>query len=458
MVHNILLVDDESIIHEALPPFFIKRGFKVESAESGKECLALLKKNPGHYSVVILDFGLSDCNGASLIAQIHKIEPLQQVLIFSGDESRETMSKCWRSGASGFFTKSESLSALIAEVERLCERHTPDHRLIENRAAENLGMVGSSPMIAEVRKRIFKLREKDGPVLILGETGTGKELAARGLHGDRSGAFMAVSCAEIGVTAGVARSELFGHTKGSFTGADRDKKGVFEAAENGTVFLDEFHCLPMEIQGALLRALQERSVTRMGSTASVAINCRLVTATKAEHVKDGALILPDLYYRISQNVVEIPALRDRKKDIAELIELFSARWRAENQVSKRIGVLAVRALERWDWPGNIRELQNEVYSTLNACEGDLVGIRHLHARMREKAGLVVKGSRATLVELRDMFETRELEHLVSEAKLCRSVCELGERLGITRQGVMHLYKRHKLDLGALLNRKEGQVG
>ncbi|MBI3295440.1 MAG: sigma-54-dependent Fis family transcriptional regulator [Deltaproteobacteria bacterium] len=413
-----------------------------------------IKRGPDTYSVVIADYRMGDVNGSTLVPDLLKINKDLLILVYSGDESRDTLSTSFRSGAARFVSKSESLSTLLSELKKLCDRYEARTQTIEDELVDNeFNIIGRSKAVAAIRKSIRLLSDKNGPVLIIGETGTGKELVAKALHGTRTGKFIARSCAGFSVNPSVASSELFGHIRGAFTGADRDKKGVFEEAQGGTVFLDEIHGLSEELQIALLRALQEKVITRVGSNSPIPIDCRIIAASKPSITGNASTILRDLFYRISENIITVPTLRERKEDLRPLIVHFTNHWCAENKVSKKFLESTFRFFESWNWPGNIRELQNEVNGSLNTCLQDVVGPEFLSARLRGALEEKLIIDSANFEEFKKGINRFWVEYLKKQAGECETIAELGRRLDLSKTGTVYLLNRHGLNVTELLKAK-----
>jgi len=450
--HKLLMVDDDAILLQFIEEYLESKGFDVDTVRSGSEALEKIKSCPRDYSLVILDYQMEGQDGAETTELLLKINPQLFILIYSGDTTRDAVLLSTRNGARGFVDKGEGKEVFLAEVEKMCKRYETEVVTVSDRATngdkekaiKSIGMVGSSDALAEIAHTVSKLKNKNGPVLILGESGAGKELVARALHGNRKGPFRAVNCADFLMSKGTARSELFGHSRGAFTGADRDKLGVFEEAQDGTVFLDEVYCLPPEAQVGLLRALQEKVVTRIGSNAEIKIRCRIIAAAKPDLALDVSRehFKSDLYYRISQNVIEIPALRDRKEDIAPLVNHFCKKWSEENGEKKEFLALTIPNLERYSWPGNARELENVVYSVLNTSAKSIIAPEDLGAKFKIQAPLDLRGS---VYPLRSLIESVEKEHILEVAAKCRSLRETAAKLQISPQALLRLFEKHKID-------------
>lgn len=455
MRHKILIADDENVLIDLLTPVLKQRGYMVDAVSTGAECIKRITRDPNAYSVVIADYRMGDVNGSTLVPDLLSLNRDLLILVYSGDESKETLSTSYRTGASTFVSKSESLSTLLKELKKLCDKFGARTRTIddEENADNAFGIVGRSKAASAIRKSVRLLSEKNGPVLIVGETGTGKELVAKALHGNRTGKFVARSCAQFSMNSSMASSELFGHVKGAFTGADKDKKGVFEEAEGGTVFLDEIHGLSEEVQIALLRALQEKVITRVGSNTPITIDCRIIAASKPSITSSDSTIQRDLFYRVSENIIAVPTLRERKEDLRELIAHLTKVWCTENNETKRFLASTLEFFESWNWPGNIRELQNEVNGSLNICKQEVVGPEFLSILLKsakEQKLIIDSGS---FEEFKKGINRLWVEYLKKQAGECETIAELGRKLDLSKTGTVYLLNRHGLNVTELLKVK-----
>ncbi len=449
MIHTILMVDDDASLLLFAQEFLERHGFKVKTASTGAEAISSLRANPRGYSVAIVDYQMAGFNGAATTRELLSLCPNLPIVVYSGDESRDAIIRTNRVGAFSFVGKEEGPSVLLEEVRRAVLKYENEVLTVEETQGADidrevqlsLGLIGNSKALAQITRLILKLRDKSGPVLILGETGTGKELVARALHGDRAGAFKGVNCANFLMSSGTARSELFGHVKGAFTGADQDRPGIFEQAANGTVFLDEVYALPLESQVGLLRALQERSLVRVGGSKEIPITSRIVAAAQPDLIQDISrrAFKPDLFHRISQNVIEIPPLRDRVEDIGPLVAHFCERWRKENGVKKTFLASTVERLKKYTWPGNARELENVVYSVLNITERNEIRPNDLGSRFGQKFEIS-----AEVDPVGESAAVAEKEHIVTVLKRSTSVRDAANRLGLPLSTLMNRLKRHGL--------------
>jgi len=381
---NILLVDDEEPVRESLHLLLKNADYLISGCGSGEEALQLLSSE--QFDIIVTDLFLPDITGIDILTKAKRFSPSIEVILITGHASAETAVRAMKEGAFDYITKPlniEELRVIIAKaIEKqqiLSENVYLKKQLREKYEFSNI--IGSSPAMQKVFSRITKINKTDSTVLILGESGTGKELIAKAIHSNgprRDKPFIAVHCGAI--PENLLESELFGHTKGAFTGAIRDKMGKFEAANHGTIFLDEIATLPMHLQIKLLRILQEQEVERIGSNKQIKLDVRIISATNVNleaEVKKGAF-RDDLFYRLNVIPVTLPPLRERVEDILPLVRHFLAKYCKEmDRPSMNIAKEALIALEVYNWPGNVRELENVVERTVALTEGDQITLSDL---------------------------------------------------------------------------------
>jgi len=381
---QILLIDDEAHNREALTLLLAGAGYQVQSAASGEEALKILQHTP--FEVVISDLFLPGVSGIDILKQVKEDSPYTNVILITGNASAETAVEAMKEGAFDYITKPLNFEKLKILVAKALEKS----RLV----AENLYLrqqlrgkykfdriIGNSPAMQQVFSRMERIVHTDSTILILGESGTGKELVAKAIHYNgprREKPFVAINCGAI--PAELLESELFGHTRGSFTGAVSDKPGKFEVANGGTIFLDEIGTMPMPLQMKLLRVLQEHEVERVGSSKRIKLNVRVISATNAnleDEVKQGAF-REDLYYRLNVIPILLPPLRERREDIALLARHFLQKSCKELKRSLlSVSPAAMQAMESYDWPGNVREMENVIERTVALTDSDIIERRDL---------------------------------------------------------------------------------
>jgi len=375
---EILIVDDEESIGDALKQVFEYEGHKVRIARNGPDALAMVEESPP--DVAFLDVKMPGMDGLEVLERIRSEDAQALVIMISGHGTIDTAVEATRKGAYDFLEKPLDTARLLvtlrnalevkglsASVERLLSQVESRHEI-----------VGSSFQIRQVLERTERVGNTDARVLITGENGTGKELVARALHrlSTRSEKpFVEVNCAAI--PSELIESELFGHIKGSFTGAVADRAGKFEQAHEGTLFLDEVGDMSLAAQAKVLRALEQGVVTRVGSAKAIQVDVRVVAATNKDlevEIREGRF-REDLYYRLNVVPIEIPALRERREDIPMLVRHFVDLLEQTDRVTPReISSAAVDRLQALDWPGNVRELRNTVERLLILSGGSVIGI------------------------------------------------------------------------------------
>ncbi len=386
--HSILLVDDDAAFRRVMASELGRRGYDVAAASSGDEALAKIAQVEPE--VVLLDLRMPGMNGLEALKAIRNGNSSPEVILVTGHGTIDTAIEAIRIGAFDYVLKPCPLDELSIRIERALERRSLRHRanLLERAltpADPGDAFIGESPEFRRVLRLIERVAPGDSTVLITGETGSGKEMAAKLIHARserRLRPFVIVECAALQES--LLQSELFGHEKGAFTGADRAKPGLFEAANKGTVFLDEIGEVSPATQVKLLRVLDTSTFRRVGGTAEIHVNVRILAATNRDvpaMVRQG-LFREDLYYRLSTIRLEIPPLRERASDIELLAQEFVRTFNERFGSSRRIGEEALRILRAHSWPGNVRELLHAVEAAMVVCEGETILPEHLPAPVR----------------------------------------------------------------------------
>jgi DNA-binding NtrC family response regulator len=365
---KILVVDDKEMMRDSVATILGRRGHTVATAPGGEAALdRIAEKRP---DAVVTDLQMPGMSGLDLLAAIRKIDEDLPVVFMTAYGSVETAVEAMREGAFDYITKPFGGDELAISVERAIEhgRLRRENEVLRAAAgtpvaaASGTTMVGDGPRMAAVRHRLERIADSHGTVLVTGESGTGKEVAARWIHDAsprREGPFLAINCAAL--SASLLESELFGHEKGAFTGADKLRKGRFELADGGTLLLDEISEIPPELQAKLLRVLQERTFERVGSSRSLTVDVRVIATTNRNLATevDAGRFRGDLYFRLNVLPVEMPALRERPEDLAALADHFlAAVGKREGRPARRFSPAALDVLRGYVWPGNVRELQN----------------------------------------------------------------------------------------------------
>jgi two-component system response regulator PilR (NtrC family) len=366
-MHTILVVDDEPSIRECLQIMLKREGYDVSCAEDGREAITLFEKN--HFDVVLADIRMPKATGFEVLNRIKELSPTTRVIMITAHASFESAVESMKEGAYDYIAKPFNVDEVKRTVSNALqsvmntEGSTPIKRVKDNREHFE-GIVSVSPEMHKIFDLIPKAATSKANVLITGESGTGKELVARAIHNHsprREGPFVTMNCG--GVPEQLLESELFGFTKGSFTGAVSDKIGLFQAADGGTIFMDEIGDLPLPLQVKLLRIVQERSFKPVGGTQEIKVDVRIISATNIdleERVMNGAF-REDLFYRLNVIQIRIPPLRERKMDIPLLAHHFLRKYSQElGKEIRTISSYALKVLLDYSFPGNVRELENIV--------------------------------------------------------------------------------------------------
>jgi nitrogen regulation protein NR(I) len=385
---KILLIEDDSAIAGGLQRVLGRNGYNVTMLSRGDEGLKLAGQD--HFDVVLTDFKLPGLSGLELVAQLHAVKPLLPVIVMTAHGSTETAIEATKLGAYDYILKPfdvEELLDLVNQAAATRQLASDPVGMGVTESAHN-GMVGNSRAMQALYKEIGRIAAKPVTVLIRGETGTGKELVSRAIyqHSDRAGKpYIAVNCAAIPET--LLESELFGHERGAFTGAEARRIGRFEQANEGTIFLDEIGELTPNTQSKLLRVLQEKSIQRLGGKEHIPLDIRVVAATNRnlEQAIEDKKFREDLYYRLSVVVIHLPSLRDRREDVPLLIQYFLRRYSAELAVSNpAMSAEASSFLGEQLWPGNVRELENVVRQAMLIARGYTVSLEDVRQAMQKR--------------------------------------------------------------------------
>jgi len=411
---TVLIVDDEEGIRESLAGIFEDEGYVVLTAGSGEETLRVLKDQSP--DVILLDVWLKGMDGIQTLKEIKDQKPDLPVIMISGHGNIELAVKATRTGAYDFLEKPLSLERVLLVARRALEKRTleMENRALKQNLVKKWKLIGNSQKIKQLREQIDMAAKSNGRVLVLGESGSGKELVAHTLHESSSRAdkpFVEMNCAAIPQE--LIESELFGHEKGSFTGAFERKKGKFELADEGTLFLDEVGDMSLSTQSKVLRVIETQEFQRVGGSKNIKVDVRIISATNKdlfEEVKK-ANFREDLLYRLNVIPIIVPPLRERKEDIPELIEFFLEHFAAEyGQKPKKMAADGLKVLEAYDWPGNIREVRNLIERLVIMTPSTTITAKNIIVGENVRSDYF---SFNTLKDARDSFEkdfiTKKLE-------------------------------------------------
>lgn len=442
----VLVVDDEDGIRESLSDIFTDEGYQTVTARSGEEALKLLKEQAP--DLVFLDVWLPGMDGLKTLEEMKSSASCPPVIMISGHGNIDMAVRATRTGAYDFLEKPLSLERVVLAARRALERGDLER---ENRALrESLSrkwiLVGETPAMKKLKGQVERAAVSHSRVLITGESGSGKELVARLLHdmSDRAGRpFVEVNCAAIPQE--LIESELFGHEKGSFTGAFEQKKGKFELADGGTLFLDEIADMSFPTQAKLLRVIENQQFQRVGGSRNIKVDVRVIAATNKDlegRAKTGEF-RDDLYFRLNVIPIAVPPLRERKEDIPLLVEHFLGLLASEyGQAQKKILPEALKRLRDYDWPGNIRELRNLIERLVIMTPSDTIRAEDIalrgHASSRDYFGL------GTLREAKEAFERDFLARKLMENAW--NITKTAESLGIERSNLHRKIRTYGIEL------------
>lgn len=403
MQSKFLVIDDDLAISNKFKSILGELDIMADYYSCYEDVIPALKKSPYQYAGIFLDHNLKNKKGESvesldLVPQIKKLNPDLVLVMISGDKSEKNLKRWLDLDVDKFLYKPIEGHLIKALCDYATSKYSKEFQVSnddeiklterEKERISKVGIVSESKTMARVCLDILKFSKSDAPVLLMGETGTGKELLAKAIHNnsDRSqGTFLVLNCSSYSSNSDLLESELLGHVKGAFTGADRDKAGIFEKAHNGTVFLDEIHHLSPQAQAKLLRVIQEKKVRQVGAFREKEVNFRLICAAKPEMMEkvQSHEFLPDLYYRISFLDINIPPLRDRTEDINPLLEYFSSLNKIKYSKNKKFANSVINVFKSYLWPGNVRELESIIESIYVKADQYMITTNDLDKRFNQ---------------------------------------------------------------------------
>ncbi|NLX19718.1 MAG: sigma-54-dependent Fis family transcriptional regulator [Desulfobulbus sp.] len=445
---KVLVVDDESISRENLTHILTKDGYLIREAEDGQTAISILKEE--EIDLVLTDLRMPGTDGMAVLEEAKKLWPAIEVVVITGHASVDTAVEAMRKGAYHYVEKPFKINELRAIVEKALEKSLlrREIRFLRNQVAAHKGVeriVGGSRKMQALRETIAQVSQLDCNVLIQGETGTGKELVAQTLHelSPRSKKrFVAFNCGVF--TEELIASELFGYERGAFTGANKSKKGLLEAAEGGTVFFDEVGELSLSLQVKLLRVLQERTLLRVGGSTEIAVDFRVLAATNKDLKREveAGTFRADLYYRLDVLAINVPSLAERREDIPALTDYFLAKHVPLGRTAPRLSRSAQQRLMAYDYPGNIRELENIAQRLLLFNGEELIEAHHVDTVFGDSTGMAVREHRTEWLTLEE-HEKRYILEVLDEVEGNRSAA--AKMLGIDRVSLWRKIKRYGLE-------------
>ena len=442
-MNTVYIVDDDPAILSSLKSILSREGYAVETAGSPESFLRAIEEKPPSVAVLDIFFGRNRIDGEELVKILGERSPNTQCIIISGESDIQKTLACMRQGALDFLEKPVGLPRLVTAVRNAMELYN-----IKSSSRDKRKIIGKSKATLETIARVKKLAGLSETVLITGETGTGKELIAENLHllSKRfSLPMVKVNCASLNPN--LLESELFGHCAGSFTGADKNKKGFFEVAHGSTLFIDEIGDFPLNLQSKILRTIQEKKITPVGETREIPIDVRLVFATHRnlpELAKQG-LFREDLFFRISTFAIETPPLRDRVEDIDELALFFLNQFLAENGLPiKALSSDAVAKLKEYHYPGNIRELAKIVKNAAFFTEAEILSPEDIDfSSQTGNSDIWVKTRRLTLIESKECFERDLIARRM--AAMDHDIKKVAESLGMIKNNLYRKLKYYSIE-------------
>jgi DNA-binding NtrC family response regulator len=445
-IPNILIIDDDESIRAGCIQTLSEQGYRVQAAPNGQTGLELIDKES--FDVVVLDLRMPDIYGIDVLKNIKKSNPNSIVIVITGYGSIDIAVSAMREGATDFLTKPFTPETLCAAVEKAVQSRS---HLLENVCQDPLTdpaighelMIGRSPGMIKVAQLIRKVAPTDSTVLIYGETGVGKELVATTIHRLSKrfgGPFVTVDCGT--VVEALFESEMFGHVKGSFTGATETTKGKFELAHGGSIFLDEIANISYAMQSRLLRILQEREITKVGSQEKIKVDIRITSATNKNLTKEisEGRFRDDLFYRLNVVPIQIPPLRERRQDIPILVHFFLKSLSEKRKTPLlEISTEAMQVLESFEWPGNVRELKNVVERTTVTCEGSTIQVADLPHSIVDGTAEAAQGADGHLADI----EKNEITKILRQFNGHKNMT--AEFLGINRKTLREKIRKYGID-------------
>ncbi len=457
---DILIIDDEEVLTKSLQRLCRQEGYTSAVAKNAREAMQFLSQN--HASVALLDVYLPDLNGFEILDHIHSHCHATETIVMTGKGNIEDSVKALKKGACDYLTKPfEHLEIVSACLKQALEKSHLKKKIssLERQGQDSMtyeGLVGQSKVMQEVYQTLQNVSSSHSSVLILGESGTGKELVARAIHQHsprKEKPFVVINCSAIPET--LMESELFGHVRGAFTGASQEKRGLFEEANGGTVFLDEIGEISLAIQVKLLRVLQEREIRKVGGEATKSVDVRIIAAThqNLSQLIEQEKFREDLYYRLNVISLTIPPLRERTEDIPQLVQFFLKKLsqKTGKQVEE-ISLDALQALKNYTWPGNVRELENIMERSIVLSEGPIIHAKNLPAKLvsnafyfshKEDTDLSLLDYKDAKQKALDLFHKAYLGDLLEQS--AGNITVASARAGLDRSNFKKVLRKYRID-------------
>lgn len=447
--YSILIIDDEETQRNILSGYLQKKGFKVYSASSGDEGIDLLKNNL--VDIILSDYKMPEKTGLEVLETVKRLNPEISFVMLTAYGTVENAVKAMRLGAYDYISKPVDLDELDLVIERIIETKNlkSEIKILRTQLQDKFkidSILSNSPKMDEVLSIASRAAESKATILVTGESGTGKEVLAKAIHfasSRKDKPFIAVNIPALPET--LLESELFGHERGAFTGAEKVKKGRFELADKGTIFLDEIGDVPVSIQVKLLRVLQEQKIERLGSTESIDIDVRIITATHQhleQKIKEGSF-REDLFYRLNIISINIPPLRERREDILPMIEHFITYYANENIKGKiTISKEAVDLLMKYNYPGNVRELENIIERAVVLCRGNIITVNDISDTVKgfKKESPIKDSIAGTLNEQVEALEKKLIYDALSQSGGNQTVA--AKLLGLTERNIRYKINKY----------------
>ncbi len=453
---NILLIDDEPLMRMTVQDALESEGYRVSVVETGQKGLALLRKDP--FDILITDLKLPDLDGLQILKEVKMTHPEIQVILITAYGSIDSAVTAMKEGASDYLTKPFSMDELLLIIQRLVriKQLEEENLRLKEKMEERYGLeglIGKSPQMQKIYDLIETISQTDTTVLIQGESGTGKEMVANAIHFRslrKNGPFVKVNCSALPET--LLETELFGHEKGAFTGALRQRKGRFELAHEGTLFLDEVGEVSPAVQVKLLRVLQERQFERVGGNETISVNVRLICATQKdlkEEIQKGSF-REDLYYRLNVVPISLPPLRERREDILLLTEHFIKKF--SKKMGKEVSGISEEAqnlLLKYPFPGNIRELENMIERAIALLKGRIIQVEDLPEELYGQQPIIQEICKKIqeprpLAQAVNLFEKEYIQSILQKTKGKKG--QAAEILGISRKTLWEKIKELEIEI------------